>query len=176
MRNQPKYEETVERLKKRLIEVENQLYVLEHLRRATKKDGKPFQNISNNYPDANIIVHRDYDGLISNVNVSGQIGKPDKYGNRYYATAYIYIDYGKRRTDITFQELEQAIAEYIAKYKEEIASYTAQLAAAKKCFAKIDRLTTAIVEAIKSYPEANDGHFRSTLGYGLEEYVKHSLF
>lgn len=173
MLNTYKMKEAIEKIEAHLHNCEDKLWALQNLKRATKKDGKPFARLSDNYPEAKVIIDHHFDGTISNVALKGGFGKPTPYGRTYHDIP-LYVQDGT--WDVTFEEVEALIAKEIEKLAEWCESYRKQLKAAKKAFAKVDRLTRKLIDGINSIEEANNGRFRTSLGHALFEYAKSNLF
>ena len=173
MLNTYKMKEAIEKIEASLHQYEGKLWALQNLKRATKKDGKPFARLTDNYPEAKVVIEHHFDGTVSCVALKGGFGKPTPYGRAYHDIP-LYVQ--GEKSDISFEEVEALIAKEIEKLSEWCESYKKQLKAAKKAFAKVDRLTRKLIDGINSIEEANNGRFRTSLGNHLFEYAKSNLF
>jgi len=169
MLNTYKMKEAIKKIEASLHQYEDELWALQNLKRAKKKDGKPFARLTDNYPEAKVIIDYRINGNISNVALKGGFGKPTPYG-RIYHDIPLYLQ--SEKSDISFEEVEDLIAKEIEKLAEWCESYKKQLKAAKKAFAKVDRLTRKLIDGINSIEEANN----TSLGYALLDYAKSNLF
>lgn len=168
-------QQTINKIKDRIAEHENELYALMNLRRATKKDGKPFVRLGDNYPDAKVTIERTLYGVISGINISGSIGpKTSLHPHGAFVSTTIYIRDEPREE--TFECCEGLIHRRIEELFSEVNSYKKQLKAAKPAFQKVSKSLEKVMSAIESIPEANDSPYHTTLGYALFEYARRVLY
>lgn len=175
MRCDWKVEEAIKELQKHLQDYEDELYALEHLKKATKKDGKPFARLSDNYPEAKIdLKHCWIDGSIEGIELYGGFGKKSVYGRKFHRIV-MYFPQGEHKESISFEDVESLIAKETKRASEQCDNYKKQLKVARKAFAKIDNIATKLIDCVKSIEEANDAPYYSSLGYALIKYAKEIL-
>lgn len=157
-----------EKISSYLLENQNKLHALKTLKRATKKDGKPFANIAQNYPDSLTLV-RGWTGTVDKLHIAGQGVK----GNFVSFDIWLFSD--DRTENPTFEIVENTIKCEIARLEKDIVSYKKQLGALHKAYVKCRSAIAKANEILQSVPEAKGEHFLTTLGYSLRDYMKGAL-
>ena len=135
----------------RLKDAETELKRLSGIEYATKKDGKPFSNVKNNFK--NVTLGKVYNSF-NNVDAALWF---HIYGGTYedgYFDITIYTEGEDREKDFTFEVAKRSIDKQIARFAERVADYKKQLAEFEKAFSKVDSLLGKIKDELKGHGDS----------------------
>lgn len=135
----------------RLRDAKKELKNLSDIEYATKKDGKPFSNIKNNFK--NVTLGKVYNSF-NNANAALWF---HIYGGTYedgYFDITVYTEGEDREKEFTFDVAKRSIDKQIAQLTERVADYKKQLAEFEKAFAKVDSLLGKIKDELKNHGDS----------------------
>ena len=160
-----------EKLQKAMNEQLEELEMLKRRKLVTKKDGKPFANLAQNYAkESGFGVGRDFQGCVNEVHFQGFVAAK-------WVSVKVWLPQESRSGNPFLEMVETAIKEEEKRLAESIAFYAKQLRVVHKAYLACRNAIAKAKSVLDSIPEAmsEDGHWHSSLGYALQDYMKAHL-
>ena len=139
------------------------------LKRVYKKDGTSFARLEANYPEAKIYISRNFEGFITQVEISG------KWAENDYIRIDLHIPSEMKHTDLTADELGYYLELRRRESAQRIGYYAKQLRASHQAFLKCQKACQKVRDVLDSVPETKDGPYKTALFYGLVNYINNAI-
>lgn len=163
-------------LQKRIDNHYEDLAFLLQTKRAYKKDGSDFKNLSQSYPERTLSPKFSVwkTNNIIWVELSGTYASPKENKKAYRKITLYNNDKYTENEPYTAELISKLIDKTISNEKELINGYHKQLKDADKVFKKVSGLVTRLCAQMKELP-LKDGYSKNSLGYLMESYLSEAV-